>query len=82
MGAAYLGRGGDALTTWLWSYGQRYVPAVEAGNIYSLEPVWALIFGCLLLAEPFGPTVARAGLPVVLAYAVYQLPDRTLSDVR
>lgn len=77
LSAAYLGIVATLVTTWLQSFGQRYVPAAEAGIIYSLEPAWALMFGCLFLGEPFGPTVAVGGFLVVLACAVCQLPERS-----
>lgn len=76
LAGMYLGLAATLLTTYLQSYGQRYVPATEAGIIYSLEPVWALILGCLFLSEPFEPTGVVGGLLVVLACAVCQLPDR------
>ncbi len=50
----YLGVVATALTTWLQTWGQRYVPAPQAAILYTLEPVWASLFAFLLLGERMG----------------------------
>ncbi|GAA6760979.1 DMT family transporter [Thermus oshimai] len=63
----YLGVVATALTTWLQTWGQRYVPAPQAAVLYTLEPVWATLFAFLLLGERLGPSGALGALLVVLA---------------
>ncbi|WP_018110608.1 DMT family transporter [Thermus igniterrae] len=63
----YLGVAATALTTWLQTWGQRYVPAPQAAILYTLEPVWATLFAFLLLGERLGPSGLLGAFLVVLA---------------
>ncbi|TBH20562.1 DMT family transporter [Thermus thermamylovorans] len=63
----YLGVVATALTTWLQTWGQRYVPAPQAAVLYTLEPVWATLFAFLLLGERLGLLGLVGGSLVVFA---------------
>jgi drug/metabolite transporter (DMT)-like permease len=47
----YLGLAATAATTWLQAVAQRVVPAPQAAVIFTLEPVFAAIFGYFMLGE-------------------------------
>ncbi|GAB5603146.1 DMT family transporter [Thermus sp. FJN-A] len=63
----YLGVAATALTTWLQTWGQRYVPAPQAAILYTMEPVWATLFAFLLLGERLGPVGLLGAFLVILA---------------
>ncbi|MCS6867954.1 MAG: DMT family transporter [Thermus sp.] len=63
----YLGVMATALTTWLQTWGQRYVPAPQAAILYTLEPVWATLFAFLLLGERLGLSGLLGASLVLLA---------------
>ena len=63
----YLGVVATALTTWLQTWGQRYVPAPQAAILYTLEPVWATLFAFLVLGERLGPWGFLGAFLVILA---------------
>ncbi|WP_234554460.1 DMT family transporter [Thermus caliditerrae] len=63
----YLGVAATALTTWLQTWGQKYVPAPQAAILYTLEPVWATLFAFLVLGERLGITGFLGAVLVVLA---------------
>lgn len=63
----YLGVVATALTTWLQTWGQRYVPAPQAAILYTLEPVWATLFAFILLGERLGLMGVLGALLVILA---------------
>lgn len=47
----YLAVATTALAAWMQVWGQRYVKPSEAAVIYTLEPVWAAVFGYIFLDE-------------------------------
>ncbi|WP_038055758.1 DMT family transporter [Thermus amyloliquefaciens] len=63
----YLGVVATALTTWLQTWGQKYVPAPQAAILYTLEPVWATLFAFLVLGERLGVTGLLGAVLVILA---------------
>lgn len=63
----YLGVVATALTTWLQTWGQRYVPAPQAAILYTLEPVWATLFAFAVLGERLGFLGGLGAFLVVLA---------------
>ncbi|MDM7324695.1 MAG: DMT family transporter [Thermus sp.] len=63
----YLGVAATALTTWLQTWGQRYVPAPQAAILYTLEPVWATLFAFILLGERLGLLGVLGASLVILA---------------
>ena len=56
-----------------WLYAQRYLSAVEAGVILSLEPVIAAAFSVFLGVEPWTAALTIGGLLVVAAMLVTEL---------
>ena len=80
VAVVYLGLMTTALTTWLQTLGQRYVPAAEAAVLYTLEPVFASALGWWM-GDRLGPRglvgagliLAAAGLAQVRGGAA---PDR------
>ena len=75
----YLGLFTTALTTWLQTVGQRYLPAAEAAVLFTLEPVFASAFGWWLLADRLGGRgLVGAGL-ILSAAAMAQVPDRRVN---
>lgn len=63
----YLGVVATALTTWLQTWGQRYVPAPQAAILYTMEPVWATLFAFAVLGERLGFLGGLGAFLVVLA---------------
>lgn len=63
----YLGVVATALTTWLQTWGQRYVPAPQAAILYTMEPVWATLFAFILLGERLGLLGVLGAFLVILA---------------
>lgn len=63
----YLGVVATALTTWLQTWGQKYVPAPQAAILYTMEPVWATLFAFFLLGERLGLAGFLGAFLVVLA---------------
>ncbi|GGN06114.1 transporter [Thermus composti] len=63
----YLGVVTTALTTWLQTWGQRYVPAPQAAILYTLEPVWATFFAYLVLGERLSPSGLLGAFLVVFS---------------
>jgi drug/metabolite transporter (DMT)-like permease len=77
----YLGLGATTMTTWLQAAAQRVVPAPQAAVIFTLEPVFAVALGFLLLGET--PTLRGiVGAALIIAAAIAcQLPKRGRSDI-
>lgn len=63
----YLGVAATALTTWLQTWGQKYVPAPQAAILYTMEPVWATLFAFIVLGERLGLTGFLGAFLVVIA---------------
>lgn len=63
----YLGVAATALTTWLQTWGQKYVPAPQAAILYTMEPVWATLFAFLVLGERLGLAGFLGAFLVVIA---------------
>ncbi|MFN3369223.1 MAG: DMT family transporter, partial [Thermus sp.] len=63
----YLGVVATAFTTWLQTWGQRYVPAPQAAILYTMEPVWATLFAFAVLGEKLGLLGGLGAFLVVLA---------------
>src|SRR5699024_2620687 len=70
----YLGLATTALTTWLQTWGQRFIGAAEAAVIYTLEPVWAAVFAVVILAEFIGLLGWLGALLICIATLVSQWP--------
>lgn len=64
----YLGLAATAATTWFQTMGQKWVPAPQAAVLYCLEPVWAALFGWIILHETLGP-LGWAGAALILLAA-------------
>ena len=73
LAIAYLGLATTALTTWLQTLGQRFVPAAEAAVLFTLEPVFAAAFGWVLLGDRLGPAGLAGGGLVLAAAALAQV---------
>lgn len=65
----YLGLAATALTTWLQTIGQRSVSAPQAAVLYTMEPVWAAMFGWFVLRERLG-LLGWIGAALILAAAI------------
>jgi len=50
----YLGLAATVGTTWLQAAGQKYVPAARAAVVYTMEPVWAVLFAYLVRGQSMG----------------------------
>jgi drug/metabolite transporter (DMT)-like permease len=72
----YLGLFATAATTWLQTVGQKWVTAPQAAVLYTLEPVWASIFGWIFLSEVLGTRGRIGGAMILLAAILTQLPMR------
>ena len=78
----YLGVAATAATTWFQAVGQKSVPAPQAAVLYTLEPVWAALFGGLVLHELLGPRGIIGVTFIVLAAVTSQRPWRHLKGRR
>jgi drug/metabolite transporter (DMT)-like permease len=70
---AYLGIVATAATTWGQAFAQRSVSAYETALLYTLEPVFALLFSFLWLHETIGIRGGMGASLIVLAMAASQL---------
>jgi drug/metabolite transporter (DMT)-like permease len=78
----YLGLAATAVTTWLQAVGQRCVSAPQAAVLYTMEPVWAAMFGWFVLHERLGPA-GWVGAALTLAAALLtQVPAGLLRRAR
>jgi drug/metabolite transporter (DMT)-like permease len=66
----YLGFFATAATTFFQTLGQKWVSAPQAAVLYTVEPVWASLFGWLLLHETLG-TAGLIGGGMILGAAVF-----------
>jgi drug/metabolite transporter (DMT)-like permease len=65
----YLGLAATAATTWFQTMGQKWVSAPQAAVLYTVEPLWAAMFGFICLREELGiPGIIGGGM--ILAAAV------------
>jgi drug/metabolite transporter (DMT)-like permease len=62
-----------ALAFLLQLYGQRHLSAIEAGVIFTLEPVLAALFSIGLGIEPWSLALAGSGALIVAAMLVTEL---------
>jgi drug/metabolite transporter (DMT)-like permease len=65
----YLGGITTALSNWIQTRAQKYVPAERAALIYSLDPVYGAIFSYLLLNERLESTAAVVGAGLITVAA-------------
>ena len=72
----YLGLATTAATTWLQTLGQRWLPAAQAAVLYTLEPVWASVFGFVLIGDRLGPRGLGGAALILAAAALSQLGPR------
>lgn len=72
----YLGIFTTAATTWLQTWAQGQINAVEAAVIYSLEPVFGAIFAFWLLGETLGFRGWLGAALVIGATLIMQIPSR------
>jgi drug/metabolite transporter (DMT)-like permease len=70
----YLGLVATAATTLLQALGQRAIPAPQAAVIFTLEPVFAVIFGYLILGEVPTPRGAMGAVMIIVAAILSQMP--------
>jgi drug/metabolite transporter (DMT)-like permease len=72
----YLGLAATAATTWLQTLGQKSVSAPHAAVLYTLEPVWAVFFGWLILNEKLGVRGWSGAILILIAAGLTQVPVR------
>ena len=63
----YLGLAATAATTWLQAFAQQVVPAPQAAVIFTLEPVFAAIFGYFMLGEQLAIRGMIGAVLIILA---------------
>ena len=74
LSVLYLALITTALSTWLQTWGQAQVRALEAAVIYTLEPVWASLFAYWTINEKLGTQgIIGAGL-IIGAILITQFP--------
>lgn len=71
----YLGVAATAATTWFQTVGQRYVSAPQAAVLYTMEPLWAALFGWIVLRERFGMQGWMGAALIIMAAMLTQLPS-------
>ena len=71
----YLGLACTAATTWLQASGQRVVPSPQAAVIFSLDPVFAAIFGYIFLGEVLNVRELIGAIMIIAAAILCQLPS-------
>ena len=69
----YLGVAATAVTTWFQLLGQRWVSAPRAAVLYTMEPVWAALFGWIVLRERLGLTGWIGASLIILAALLTQV---------
>jgi drug/metabolite transporter (DMT)-like permease len=72
----YLGVAATAVTTWLQTLGQKSVSAPHAAVLYTLEPVWAVFFGWLIMNERLGARGWLGAILILGAAVLTQVPAR------
>lgn len=75
----YLGIFTTAANTWLQTWAQGQVKAIEAAVIYSLEPVFGAIFAFWLLGETLGIRGWLGAIFIIWATLIMQIPSRSSS---
>ncbi len=70
----YLGLFATAATTWFQTVGQKWVTASQAAVLYTLEPVWASLFGWIFLHESLGAGGRIGGALILVAAILTQVP--------
>jgi drug/metabolite transporter (DMT)-like permease len=78
----YLGLVATAATTLLQALGQRAIPAPQAAVIFTLEPVFAVIFGFLVLGEVPTPRGTVGAVMIIVAAILSQLPGKNIAGAR
>jgi drug/metabolite transporter (DMT)-like permease len=76
----YLGLVATAITTTLQVIGQRWLPAPEVGVIYTLEPVFAAVFGYVFLREMPGARGIMGAVLIVVAAIVVSTGSQPESE--
>jgi drug/metabolite transporter (DMT)-like permease len=71
----YLGLGCTAATTFLQAVAQRVVPSPQAAVIFSLDPVFAAIFGFIFLGEGMGARELSGAVLIIGAAFLCQVPQ-------
>lgn len=69
----YLGVMATAITTWVQTYAQKSVSAPRAAVLYTLEPVWASLFGWWILGELPGALGWTGAAIIIIAAILAQL---------
>jgi drug/metabolite transporter (DMT)-like permease len=77
----YLGVVATAATTWGQAFAQKHVSAYETALIYTLEPVFSLLFAFLLLHETIGIRGLVGASFILLGMVVSQLVTADATDV-
>jgi drug/metabolite transporter (DMT)-like permease len=73
----YLGLGATAATTCMQAMAQQVVPAPQAAVIFTLEPVFAAIFGYLILGEHLAPSGLVGAALIIFAAIICQTGNRS-----
>lgn len=75
IGLFYLACIVTALTTWLQTFGQQYIPGADASVIYTLEPVFGAGIAWMVAGQTLGPKgLMGAGLIVAAAILISRFP--------
>ena len=77
----YLGLFATAATTFFQTLGQKWVSAPQAAVLYTVEPVWASIFGWVFLSQTLGARGLVGGAMILGAALLTQLPSRKVNPV-
>jgi drug/metabolite transporter (DMT)-like permease len=64
---AWTGIMSSAVSGWLQTKGQQFVPASESAVIFATQPLWASATAAVVLGETFGPRGVGGGALIVLA---------------
>ncbi len=71
----YLGLFATAATTWFQTLGQKWVSAPQAAVLYTIEPLWAALFGWIFLREKLGiPGLIGGGMILAAAMLTIAAP--------
>lgn len=77
LAVIYLGLFATAATTFFQTLGQKWVSAPQAAVLFTVEPVWASIFGWIFLSQMLGIRGLIGGAMILGAAVSTQLPSRS-----
>ena len=76
----YLGLAATAATTWLQAVAQQVVPSPQAAVIFTLEPVFAVFFGYLMLGERLAIRGIIGAAMIIAAATISQMPANPANE--